>query len=220
MTYEWQSNLGAYVATGWDEETPVRTLHIRGEVDGLDVVAVARGAFEDQEGIVYLIIDEGITSIGENAFGRCTGLRAVVLPEGLERIDEEAFAFCTGLTTVTIPSTVTDLYAHSFTGCTGVTDVYFLMTDAEQLNEFAWWDGTYATAGEEEHGGLSDDYTVYPLKLLDDPIATSLDEVPSPHGTAIDGDSRWYTIDGRCLGTDRPTAAGLYITRGRKVAVK
>lgn len=141
MTYEWQSNLGAYVATGWDEETPVRTLHIRGEVDGLDVVAVARGAFEDQEGIVYLIIDEGITSIGENAFGRCTGLRAVVLPEGLERIDEEAFAFCTGLTTVTIPSTVTDLYAHSFTGCTGVTDVYFLMTDASQLDEFAWWDG-------------------------------------------------------------------------------
>ena len=69
-------------------------------------------------------------------------------------------------------------------------------------------------------GGLSGDYTVYPLKLLDDPIATSLDEVPSPHGTAIDGDSRWYTIDGRCLGTDRPTAAGLYITRGRKVAVK
>ena len=64
-----------------------------------------------------------------------------------------------------------------------------------------------------------DDYTVYPLKLLDDPIATSLDEVPSPHGTAIDVDSRWYTIDGRCLGTDRPTTAGLYITRGRKVAV-
>ena len=60
-----------------------------------------------------------------------------MLPEGLERIDEEAFASCTGLTTVTIPSTVTDLYAHSFTGCTGVTDVYFLMTDASQLDEFA-----------------------------------------------------------------------------------
>ena len=36
----------------------------------------------------------------------------------------------------------------------------------------------------------------------------------------VDIDSRWYTIDGRCLGTDRPTTAGLYITRGRKVAVK
>lgn len=82
VTYEWQSNLGAYVATGWDEETPVRTLHIRGEVDGLDVVAVARGAFEDQEGIVYLIIDEGITSIGENAFGRCRASGPSCCPRG------------------------------------------------------------------------------------------------------------------------------------------
>lgn len=154
VTYVWQGNLGAYVATGWDEETPIRSLHIRGEVEGLDVVAVASAAFEDNEDIVYLTIDEGVTAIGENAFGRCANLRAIVLPEGLERIGEEAFAFCTGLTTVVIPSTVTGIQAHCFTGCTGVTDVYFLMTDVGQLDDFAWWDGIHASPGEEEHGGM------------------------------------------------------------------
>lgn len=92
--------------------------------------------------------------------------------------------------------------------------------DQSNWVEITGMDGPEQWQGTIIAGGLSGDYTVYPLKLLDDPIATSLNEVPSPHGTAIDGDSRWYTIDGRCLGTDRPTAAGLYITRGRKVAVK
>ena len=100
-----------------------------------------------------------------------------------------------------------------------------MLQDYEDSGKFEAWlplhedDNCYPLWWIVNCGVVGREYTVYPLKLLDDPIATSLDEVPSPHGTAIDGDSRWYTIDGRCLGTDRPTAAGLYITRGRKVAV-
>lgn len=154
VTYSWSSNDGAYIVTGWDGETSIRSLHIRAVVNDLDVIAIDDAAFEDNNDIVYLTIDEGITSIGENAFCRCGSLRVVIMPEGLEEISEEAFAFCTSLTTVTIPSTVTDIHAHAFSGCTSVTDVYFLMTDVDQLDGFDWWDGTYASPGEEEHGGM------------------------------------------------------------------
>lgn len=154
VTYEWSANDGGYIVTGWDEETPIQSLHIHGEVNGLNVVGIALGAFEDNEDIVYLTIDEGITSIGENAFCRCYNLQVAILPEGLETIEEEAFAFCTGLTMMVIPSTVTDIQAHAFSGCTGVTDVYFLMTDEDQLDNFDWWDGVYPSQGEEEHGGM------------------------------------------------------------------
>ena len=153
VTYEWSSTELGYIVTGWDEETPIQSLHIRSEVNELDVVGIATGAFEDNESIVYLTIDEGILYIGQNAFCRCTNLEVAILPEGLVTIEEEAFAFCTKLSTMTIPSTVEDIQAHAFSGCTGVTDVYFLM-DEDQLENFNWWDGDYPTPGEEEHGGM------------------------------------------------------------------
>ena len=153
VTYEWSPTELGYIATGWDEETPIQSLHICGVVDGLDVVGIAAGAFEDNEDIVFLTIDEGIAHIGQNAFCRCYNLEVAILPEGLVTIEEEAFAFCTKLTTMAIPSTVEDIQAHAFSGCTGVTDVYFLM-DADQLDAFAWWDGVYPSLGEEEHGGM------------------------------------------------------------------
>lgn len=155
VVYEWyaQNNQYGYIATGWDEETPIQSLHIRGQVDGYQVFGIANGAFEDNEDIVYLTIDEGITSIGQNAFCRCSNIEVAILPQGLETIEEEAFAFCTSLTTMVIPSTVTEIQAHAFSDCTGVTDVYFLMTDVDQLNDFNWWDGVYEP-GNEEHGGM------------------------------------------------------------------
>lgn len=157
VVYEWYENSVAhqygYVAVGWDEVTPIQSLHIRGEVNDRQVYGIAAQAFEDNQDIVYLTIDEGITSIGHNAFCRCSNLEVAILPEGLETIEEEAFAFCNSLTTMVIPSTVTEIQAHAFWECTGVTDVYFLMTDAQQLYYFNWWDGVYEP-GNEEHGGM------------------------------------------------------------------
>lgn len=158
VTYEWYENSitheYGYMATGWDEETPIQSLHILGIVDGYQVYGISDGAFEDNEDIIYLTIDEGITSIGENAFCRCYNLEVAILPEGLVTIEEEAFAFCNSLTTMVIPSTVEEIQSHAFSGCTGVTDVYFLMDSADQLDYFNWWDGVYPSPGEDEHGGM------------------------------------------------------------------
>lgn len=185
VVYEWSPNDLGYIVTGWDEKTPIQSLHIRGVVNELDVVRIAESAFDpenytDEDNSLPLFesveIDEGITYIGENAFVDCTGIKWVRMPstlltigigaflrctsleyaflnEGLKTIGEEAFAFCTSLTTMVIPSTVTEIQAHAFSDCTGVTDVYFLMTDEEQLNDFHWWDGVYEP-DNEEHGGM------------------------------------------------------------------
>lgn len=154
VIYEWSPNELGYIVTGWDEETPIQSLHIRGEVEGLDVVGIAAAAFEDNEDIVFLTIDEGIGYIGQNAFCRCYNLEVAILPEGLVTIEEEAFAFCYGIKTMVIPSTVQDIESHAFSGCTGVTDVYFLMNTEDQLDHFNWWDGVYLSPGEDEHGGM------------------------------------------------------------------
>ena len=185
VVYEWSPNDLGYIVTGWDEETPIQSLHIRGVVNELDVVRIAESAFDpenytDEDNPLPLFesveIDEGITYIGENAFIDCSSIKWVRMPstlriigsdaffrcfsleyaflnEGLETIGERAFSNCTSLTTMVIPSTVTEIQAHAFSDCTGVTDVYFLMTDVDQLNYFNWWDGVYEP-GNEEHGGM------------------------------------------------------------------
>ena len=154
VVYSWMPGELAYAATGWDNDDPREELHIYSSVNGLDVTRIATAAFEDNETLRSVEIDEGITAIGENAFCRCHNLRRVVLPVGLEKISEEAFAFCSALKTMTIPASVTVIESHAFAGCTAVTDVYFRMTEEEQLNVFDWWDGDYPRDGEDDHGGL------------------------------------------------------------------
>ena len=66
-------------------------------------------------------------------------------------------------------------------------------------------------------GGLSDTFIVYPLEMLDDPIATGITEVNIHNGTFF---NNWYTIDGRCLGTAQPTAPGIYIVGNHIIVLK
>ena len=92
VKYTWSSDYNGYIVTGWDEDDPREELHILGEVEGLDVIAIQAGAFIDNTTIVSAVIDEGITRIGQNAFNRCSSMKLVTLPEGLTTIEEEAFA--------------------------------------------------------------------------------------------------------------------------------
>ena len=68
-----------------------------------------------------VVIEEGVTSIGQLAFSGCTGLTSVTIPNSVTSIGNTAFSGCTGLTSVTIPNSVT--YLSGFDGCTGLTSV-------------------------------------------------------------------------------------------------
>ena len=64
--------------------------------------------------IVWVIIDDGVTTIGECAFEYCFSLSKVVLPNTLTTINEEAFAACYSLKEITIPDSVTDITNSAF----------------------------------------------------------------------------------------------------------
>ena len=73
--------------------------------------------------ITNVIIEEGVTSIGESSFHDCESLVSIVIPNTVTRIGEYAFRGCTSLGSVTIPNSLITIGRYAFYGCTALTSV-------------------------------------------------------------------------------------------------
>lgn len=71
----------------------------------------------------HLIVEEGITTIGDNAFRTVSSLQTAKLPEGLTSIGYQAFERLQKLTSVNIPSTVTTIEGRAFNACRALAEV-------------------------------------------------------------------------------------------------
>ena len=70
-----------------------------------------------------LTLPDGVTEIGENAFAYCSGLTSVVLSQSVTRLDNWAFLNCSGMSSLTIPKGVTEIGFAAFRGCGSLTSV-------------------------------------------------------------------------------------------------
>ncbi len=75
------------------------------------------------ENIKTIVIENGVTSIGECAFCECNGLTSISIPSSVTSIGNYAFDGCSNLTTVTIPSSVTSIGEGAFNDCEKLTTV-------------------------------------------------------------------------------------------------
>lgn len=97
------------------DENGLLTISGTGEIDDY--------AFEENEDIKKVVIEDGITYIGECAFSGCSNLASLDLPNSLTIIGSEAFAGCSNLTNVVIPDSVTDIWNGSFANCKNLVNV-------------------------------------------------------------------------------------------------
>ena len=86
--------------------------------------------------IKRVVMQQGVTSIGDHAFWDCSGLTSVTIPDGVTSIGGDAFSGCAALTSVTIPGSVTNVGQYAFSGCSSLTDIYYggYGTDWQKLN--------------------------------------------------------------------------------------
>ncbi|MBQ6570399.1 MAG: leucine-rich repeat domain-containing protein [Clostridia bacterium] len=77
-----------------------------------------------REQIKNLIIDKGITSLGNCAFSGIENITEVTFPEGLETIGDCAFVGCTGLKKVTLPSGIKRIGFEAFFDCISLDEVH------------------------------------------------------------------------------------------------
>lgn len=91
-------------------------------VQGKNVVAIDKGAFENCAKISSVVISGSVKTIGEAAFKGCTALTEVTLVNGVETIGVDAFRGCTELTTVEAPETLKAIGENAFEGCAKLTN--------------------------------------------------------------------------------------------------
>ncbi|MCR5807267.1 MAG: leucine-rich repeat domain-containing protein [Oscillospiraceae bacterium] len=84
------------------------TLDIHGSGDMYDYKSEENKFYEDGR-VKRVIIEDGITGIGEYAFFCCHGIESVSILGSVTMIGEEAFYSCDGLTEIVIPEGVTDI---------------------------------------------------------------------------------------------------------------
>ena len=70
-----------------------------------------------------LVVEVGITEIGDSAFSGFTKLQEISLPKGLKLLGDNCFEKCSSLTSVSIPRRVTTWRDYCFKDCTSLTSV-------------------------------------------------------------------------------------------------
>ncbi len=99
------------------------TDRIRSVVIENGITSLGNQAFENCTGLQSVIFPNSITRIGEWAFHGCTGLKGITLPSALKTIDDCAFFGCANLTGITLPAGLKTLGNCVFDGCTALTSV-------------------------------------------------------------------------------------------------
>ncbi|WP_056928778.1 leucine-rich repeat protein [Candidatus Symbiothrix dinenymphae] len=104
-------------------ELTFHTLTISGTGAMYDFTYQSRPWYSFSTAIIKtLVINEGVTSIGQNAFISCSGLTSVTIPNSMTSIGDAAFRGCIGLTSITIPNSATSIGNSAFEG-SGLTSV-------------------------------------------------------------------------------------------------
>ena len=75
--------------------------------------------------IKTVIVEEGITTIGNNAFYIYENISKVVFPDSVTSIGPETFYYCTGLTSITIPDSVISIGDLAFSECDSLESIFF-----------------------------------------------------------------------------------------------
>ncbi len=147
-TAEWDEESDAYKNLWWElDDEGTLTVGGEGEMKSYDTVlnknvqryvtSAPWGQYLDQ--LKTLVIEDGITSIGDDAFFNCRGLTGdLVLPNSVASIGVGAFAGCSGFTgELVIPDGVTSI-DYAFAGCSGFTGDLVIPDSVTSIGELSF----------------------------------------------------------------------------------
>ena len=90
---------------------------------GLEGVSTSPWGKDIYEKIKSVVIEDGVTHIGDDSFCECSSLTEVTIPNSVESIGLEAFDLCSSLTKITIPNSVKTIGGLAFRLCRALTKI-------------------------------------------------------------------------------------------------
>ncbi len=100
------------------------TLTISGTGNMTNWAGAAALPWNDYKGLIQtVVIENGVTSIGDFAFYPCEVLRQITIPEGVTSIGHAAFFNCSSLGEIAIPSSVTSISEFAFAKCISLKNI-------------------------------------------------------------------------------------------------
>ena len=121
LSYELNEQKDGYIVSSCGSSAT--SVEIPDEINGLPVVGIKGGAFENRSNLTSVTIGNNVTSIDSHAFYGCSGLTSITIPDSVTSIDSYAFYGCSGLTSITIPDSVTSIGDSAFDSCVSLTSV-------------------------------------------------------------------------------------------------
>lgn len=87
------------------------------------VTSIGESAFWAAESLSNVTIPSSVKSIGGSAFERCTNLENVIISEGVISIGSNAFDLCRKLSSISIPNSVTSIGRQAFVECSNLSSI-------------------------------------------------------------------------------------------------
>ncbi|MBE6804833.1 MAG: hypothetical protein E7528_08060 [Ruminococcaceae bacterium] len=109
------------------------------------VTSIGDWAFFEFSSLKKITIAESVTSIGLQAFGYCTSIEDITIPDSVRNIGIQAFGLCTNLTNITLGKGITEISEYMFYGCSSLVDID-LNNNVISIGEFAFSECTNLTS--------------------------------------------------------------------------
>ncbi len=87
------------------------------------VTSIGDYSFYYHQEIISVTIPDSVTEIGEYAFKYCSNLENIRIPDGVTVVSSSTFAHCSKITSITIPNSVTTIEELAFFACYSLTDI-------------------------------------------------------------------------------------------------
>jgi len=103
-----------------------RTLTASGNGTMANYDAITMGSipppwYDSRNNIISVVIDDGVTTIGDGAFIDCENLTSITIPNSVVSIGKHSFSGCINLTSITIPNSMTTIGLGAFSSCDSLT---------------------------------------------------------------------------------------------------
>lgn len=85
------------------------------------VTSIGNNAFESFSSLKSISIPNSVASIGERAFYKCKALEGISIPSSVTSIGDSAFYWCENLESIDIPNSVTSIGHGAFSSCSALT---------------------------------------------------------------------------------------------------